>query len=55
MKTLPRVVVGFRVHPETARQLRHRARQDGRTISGFLMRLVERELVDEQKTENPRA
>lgn len=46
--TSPRnVVVGFRVRPETALAIRKAARRDGRSVSGFLARFVERVLVDD--------
>ena len=51
-KTLPRdVVVGFRVNPETARVIRKAARRDGRTVSSFLARLVERVLAKDEAAE----
>jgi hypothetical protein len=45
--TTPRaVVIGFRVRPETARVIRQRAREDGRTVSRFVACYLEQTLIE---------
>jgi predicted DNA-binding protein len=49
---MARITVGFRLDPKTAEHLRRVARRDGRIVSAYLRRLVERELNEREDPED---